>query len=447
MASPSPSSATYEVGEAVWVVTAPAEEGDAAAADELEPGLVLRTGCTHNFDGSGDGDGSVPSPDGVLVQLGVSRIRAIYPPSRLRRVVRAAAKKDEADRETPEAPRRTLRNRKVVGDAAPSSSAATRTAQSLPPAPPTMSSRHGSARLRSIVTPSPTTASSSTTSSSSHSKNSTTTVEPRNTNNQRKRSAANSQPKLSSDSRAAAKVTAKKPSDAPASPARKKSKVVVAPKAAPVAESSSSSSSSGSDSDDNTNNNSDNPDDDKPFTIEAAPSGRATCRRCDQVISKGDLRLSHVPLFRGKPGYRVYRHLPCAVFPDEITTAEDVGGWSRLSPDALDRLRSRIAESREELALENQEIQPDELVPLAFEGPLRSTPPGLTASLLPFQVEGASWMHQQEQTDVAGGILADEMGMVRPRLVVRWEESGRSGSYDFAHSFTRTHRGRRSRRL
>jgi hypothetical protein len=39
---------------------------------------------------------------------------------------------------------------------------------------------------------------------------------------------------------------------------------------------------------------------DRPFKIEYSPTGRATCRRCDEVIEKGCLRVSHVPLFRGK---------------------------------------------------------------------------------------------------------------------------------------------------
>lgn len=37
----------------------------------------------------------------------------------------------------------------------------------------------------------------------------------------------------------------------------------------------------------------------------------------------------------------------------------------------------------------------------------------LTANLLPFQVEGFSWMRHQEVKcpEIRGGILADEMGM------------------------------------
>jgi hypothetical protein len=40
--------------------------------------------------------------------------------------------------------------------------------------------------------------------------------------------------------------------------------------------------------------------DDRPFQVEYATTGRATCKRCDELVAKGTLRVSHVPLFRGK---------------------------------------------------------------------------------------------------------------------------------------------------
>ena len=50
-----------------------------------------------------------------------------------------------------------------------------------------------------------------------------------------------------------------------------------------------------------------------------------------------------------------------------------------------------------------------------FQGVTRSPAKGLVADLLPFQVEGVSWMYHQEvhKPEIRGGILADEMGMVR----------------------------------
>jgi hypothetical protein len=39
---------------------------------------------------------------------------------------------------------------------------------------------------------------------------------------------------------------------------------------------------------------------DPPYQVMYSPSNRARCKRCDEVISKGTVRVSHVPLFRGK---------------------------------------------------------------------------------------------------------------------------------------------------
>jgi hypothetical protein len=154
--------------------------------------------------------------------------------------------------------------------------------------------------------------------------------------------------------------------------------------------------------------------DDRPFMVEYSTSSRSTCRRCDATIEKGALRISHVPLFRGKPGYRVYRHLACAVFSEDIHMAQDIGGWKDLSLPDLMLLEARVKESQLEVEMENEDLDPDELVQKAFEGEIRGTPPGFVGTHLPFQVEGQSWMYHQEvhKPEIRGGILADEMGMV-----------------------------------
>ena len=163
--------------------------------------------------------------------------------------------------------------------------------------------------------------------------------------------------------------------------------------------------------DDNDNNEDE---EDRPFTVEYATSSRATCRRCDAVILKGEIRISHVPLFRGKPGYRVYRHLKCAVFSEDIVKIENVGGWKKLNPADLEHLRQRIQESLLEIERENEDLDPDELVQKGFQGEIRETPATFVGTQLPFQIEGQSWMYNQEVhvPEIRGGILADEMGMV-----------------------------------
>ena len=148
------------------------------------------------------------------------------------------------------------------------------------------------------------------------------------------------------------------------------------------------------------------------YIVEYAKTARATCKRCNERIKKGELRIGHRPLFRGKPGYQVFKHLRCIVFSEEISCAEDVGGFSKLKSEDYDALVSRVDASASEIKQESEELAPDELVQKEFSGEIRRAPEGLSAELLPFQVEGASWMyHQETRTDIKGGILADEMGM------------------------------------
>lgn len=45
------------------------------------------------------------------------------------------------------------------------------------------------------------------------------------------------------------------------------------------------------------------------FVAEYSKTSRATCKRCDIRIKKGELRIGHRPLFRGKPGYQIFKHL------------------------------------------------------------------------------------------------------------------------------------------
>jgi hypothetical protein len=153
---------------------------------------------------------------------------------------------------------------------------------------------------------------------------------------------------------------------------------------------------------------------DMPFRMEYAKTGRATCKGCDERIQKAELRIAERPLFRGKPGFVVYRHLNCAMFSEEILRLQDVGGWRRIRTEDRERVTDRIEESKKLLEKENQEIQPDELIQTAFQGEIRKPPLGLAGNLLPFQVEGISWMIHQELhiPDIRGGVLADEMGMV-----------------------------------
>lgn len=152
---------------------------------------------------------------------------------------------------------------------------------------------------------------------------------------------------------------------------------------------------------------------DRPYKIARSPTSRATCPRCNECIEKEVLRISYVSSFTtGNRPFVSYYHLNCTVFNEDIKSAKDVGGWRKLKQDEYDLLAERLEESKVELEKEQEELEPDELTQKSFEGEIRPAPKGLSGNLLPFQVEGASWMYHQEVNEtVRGGILADEMGM------------------------------------
>jgi hypothetical protein len=145
------------------------------------------------------------------------------------------------------------------------------------------------------------------------------------------------------------------------------------------------------------------------YIIEYSKTSRATCKRCDIRINKNELRVGHRPLFRGKPGYQVFKHLHCIVFSEEIACAEDVEGFESLTDEDYAALAKRVDESFKLVQKENEELEPDELVQKTFDGEMRDHPKGLAANLLPFQEEGLSWMYHQERNveDVRGGILGE----------------------------------------
>merc|ERR1719276_30398 len=113
------------------------------------------------------------------------------------------------------------------------------------------------------------------------------------------------------------------------------------------------------------------------YIVEYAKTARATCKRCNERIKKGELRIGHRPLFRGKPGYQVFKHLRCIVFSEEISCAEDVGGFSKLKSEDYDALVSRVDASASEIKQESEELAPDELVQKEFSGEIRRAPEGL----------------------------------------------------------------------
>ena len=197
-------------------------------------------------------------------------------------------------------------------------------------------------------------------------------------------------------------------------------------------------------------------DGEKKFLCEKAKSGISRCRKCGQSIAKESLRFGYgSPDPRGEYGaIPIWFHMRCAPlgfigferFDDVLASL--CFGFSSLSADEKKEVMDTAGKGMIVSKLLNEEdaeyAEEFEDVPLSdrlvhrrgVSVPLLAQPGEITgARLLPFQLEGYSWMVAQESnTATRGGILADEMGMgktlqtisvivskreeVRPTLVV-----------------------------
>ena len=194
----------------------------------------------------------------------------------------------------------------------------------------------------------------------------------------------------------------------------------------------------------------------KKFLCEKAKSGMSRCRKCGQAIPKDSLRFGYgSPDPRGEYGaIPIWFHIRCAPlgfigfdkFDDVLASLSY--GFSGLSDDekreAVETAGKGMSVSKILSGDDAEYADEFEEVPLSdrlvhrrgVSVPLLDQPEAITgARLLPFQLEGFSWMLAQEKnTATKGGILADEMGMgktlqtisviaarkedVRPTLVV-----------------------------
>ena len=145
------------------------------------------------------------------------------------------------------------------------------------------------------------------------------------------------------------------------------------------------------------------------YIVELAKSGRAECKRCGNLITNKSLRIGI--LVESDWGLITrWQHLQCTVFHKAITSANVIDGFSELDKDSQNLVNSRVLNSQSETDQDDCPVQPDELVRACWTE-AAVAPPDILVPLLPYQQEGLGWMIHQENNDVHGGILADEMGM------------------------------------
>eukprot|EP01032_Pedospumella_encystans_P019528 gene19528-22199_t len=166
------------------------------------------------------------------------------------------------------------------------------------------------------------------------------------------------------------------------------------------------------------------------YIVEVAKSGRAECKKCDCKIENKCIRIGVI--VDGEWGlFTRWQHLDCTVFHKGINSVEELDGFSDLNTQQKDLVKERFALSTNEIDEDMEPIDPDELVRKAWEKPVEPSP-NLLMPLLPYQKEGLGWMVNQEQNDVHGGILADEMGMGKTIQAIALMLQNRPDMSDFA---------------
>jgi hypothetical protein len=186
------------------------------------------------------------------------------------------------------------------------------------------------------------------------------------------------------------------------------------------------------------------------YCIERAKSGRAECKKCDKKIDKNEVRIGVIT--EGEWGlFTRWQHLACTVFHKSIREPEALDGFLELDKDGKALVTKRVVESEFEIDQDFIPVDPDELVRKDWNQEMEPTE-DLLMPLLPYQKEGLGWMLHQEQSEAAGGILADEMGMGKTIQAIslmlsnrfsrqkfdkdldkRWKESGRQDKVRVSH--------------
>lgn len=144
------------------------------------------------------------------------------------------------------------------------------------------------------------------------------------------------------------------------------------------------------------------------FLAELAKNGATKCRRCEEKVARGEVKVGKV--ISGDWGLQTrWHHIGCAPLAG-LVDVQAVVGVGALSEEQL----ALLSERRERCMAEGDEdapLDPDSVVRQSWTQP-REPPKELLMPLLPYQKEGLGWLlHQERDSGVCGGILADEMGM------------------------------------
>merc|ERR1711871_1641168 len=147
------------------------------------------------------------------------------------------------------------------------------------------------------------------------------------------------------------------------------------------------------------------------YLLELAKSGRARCKKCENLIPVSVVRVG-VETDCGPYGMQfLWQHLSCTIFHSAITDPlNHLEGFRELDDNDKILVSQRVEASKHEIDRDYIPVNPDELVRVDWTEPLEA-PNELLMPLLPYQKEGLGWMVHQEASAMAGGILADEMGM------------------------------------
>ena len=146
------------------------------------------------------------------------------------------------------------------------------------------------------------------------------------------------------------------------------------------------------------------------YVVEHAKTGRAKCKVCGEAIALRALRVGIEVEEKGWGIITRWQHVACTRMP-WLSGAAELDGYDDLLAPEQAQIDEMLKERGAPAHL--SALDPDAEVAKAGNAwtESREPPPELLGTMLPYQKEGLAWLCKQEEGEVKGGILADEMGM------------------------------------